>query len=110
VSPVAVCVGTLAIGVHVSMYTLAEKHEQVGVPTLSCQMPRVGNGVGIVTRSWPEGRSAAVSCTVGRSGRDSVALNAGLVGLELGAQGLGLSKKLGLVHGDMVIMASVLNI
>jgi hypothetical protein len=49
--------------------------------------------------------TAAVSCTVGMSSRDRTALNAGLVAEELGAQGLGFSKKLGLVHGEMVIIA-----
>ena len=101
---VGVCVGTLAMGEQVSMNTRSEVQQQVGVPTDNCQIPRVGNGVGIVTCSCPLGSSAVVSCTVGRSCLDSRAVNVGLVEDELGAQGLGFSKNVGLVQGWIVFM------
>jgi hypothetical protein len=58
--------------------------------------------------SWPDGKSRAVSVTVGKSERDSLAVNAGDVVEELGAQGLGLIKNVGLVQGLMVIIIGFL--
>lgn len=106
-SPVALCLCAVVIGAQVSMNTRSEVQLQVGVPTVSFQIPRVGNGVGIVTCSCPVGSSAAARLTAGRSWRDSLAVNTGGVALELGEQGLGLSRKDGEVQGFIVFIYGI---
>ena len=103
----AVCVGTVVMGAQVSIKTFSEVQLHVGVPIDRCQIPRAGNGVGTVTRSCPVGRSTVVSVIVGRQGLESTALNVGLVALELGEQGLGLTKKDGLVQFRVFISCSI---
>lgn len=86
------------------MNTRLLKQQHVGVPTVSCQMPRVGNGAGTVTLSWPDGSSAVVKLTVGKSCRDRRAVNTAGVVLELGAHGLGLNRNVASVQGLMVFI------
>ena len=85
----------------------SEVQQHVGVPIDKCQIPRAGNGVGTVTRSCPVDRRVAVRFTVGRSCRDRRAVNAAGVALELGEQGLGLTKKDGSVQFRVFISGIV---
>jgi hypothetical protein len=87
------------------MNTRAEKQQHVGVPTVSCQIPRCGCGAGSVSWSWPEGSSTAGTLTLATaSERDSRAVNGAGVLAELGAQGLGLMRNVGSVQGLRVFI------
>jgi hypothetical protein len=87
------------------MNTRAEKQQHVGVPTVSCQIPRCGCGVGSVSWSWPVGsRAVGTLMLATASERDSRAVNGAGVLAELGAQGLGLMRNVGSVQGLMVFI------
>jgi hypothetical protein len=87
------------------MNTREEKQQHVGVPTVSCQIPRCGCGVGSVSWSWPVGSSMTGTLMLAiASERDSVAVNGAGVLAELGAQGLGLMRNVGSVQGLMVFI------
>jgi hypothetical protein len=103
---VAICLLSVVIGAQVSMKTLALKQQHVGVPTVSVQIPRSGNGVGSVSLSWPVGSCVTVNVTLATTScLESVALNGSADGL---AQGLGLTKNVGSVQGLIVFIFNTL--